>query len=125
MGRRLDLWLPSYLLGTAARARARRQRRDKTTHVFFLICDHYEPRHKTSRVNLGIIPSHAAVRTLLLAAAWQTGATAPARQNTLFTGGKIRTLGGYDWAEPSASRVRRFLLLGLGPVDKRGSQITG
>jgi len=49
MGRRLDLWLPSYLLGTAARARARRQRRDKTTHVFFLICDHYEPRHKTSR----------------------------------------------------------------------------
>jgi hypothetical protein len=49
MGRRLDLWLPGYALGAPARARARRQRRDKLTHVFFLICDHYEPRHKSTR----------------------------------------------------------------------------
>jgi hypothetical protein len=49
MGRRLDLWLPSYLLAAHARANARRQRRNKLTHVFFLICDHYEPRHKTTR----------------------------------------------------------------------------
>ena len=47
MARRLDLWLPSYVLGTAARARARRARSDRLTHVFFLVCDHYEPRHKT------------------------------------------------------------------------------
>lgn len=49
MGRRLDLWLPSYVLGAPARARARRMRRDKLTHVFFLVCDHYEPRHKATR----------------------------------------------------------------------------
>jgi len=49
MARRLDLWLPSYVLGTAARLRARRERSDRTTHVFFLICDHYEPRHKATR----------------------------------------------------------------------------
>ena len=49
MGRRLDLWLPGYVLGAPARARARRQRRDKLTHVFFLVCDHYEPRHKATR----------------------------------------------------------------------------
>ena len=49
MARRLDLWLPSYVLGTAARRRARRERRDRLTHVFFLICDHYEPRHKATR----------------------------------------------------------------------------
>jgi len=49
MARRLDLWLPSWVLGAPARARARRARRGRTTHVFFLVCDHYEPRHKTTR----------------------------------------------------------------------------
>ena len=49
MARRLDLWLPSYVLGAAARRRAKRERADKLTHVFFLICDHYEPRHKATR----------------------------------------------------------------------------
>ena len=49
MARRLDLWMPSYVLGAAARRRARRERRDRLTHVFFLICDHYEPRHKATR----------------------------------------------------------------------------
>ena len=49
MARRLDLWLPGYALGTPARLRARRARRDRLTHVFFLVCDHYEPRHKTTR----------------------------------------------------------------------------
>ncbi len=49
MGRRLDLWLPGYALGAPARMRARRARRNRLTHVFFLICDHYEPRHKVAR----------------------------------------------------------------------------
>ena len=49
MARRLDLWLPSYVLGAAARRRAKRERADKLTHVFFLVCDHYEPRHKATR----------------------------------------------------------------------------
>ena len=49
MARRLDLWLPSYVAGAAARMRARRERSDRLTHVFFLICDHYEPRHKATR----------------------------------------------------------------------------
>jgi hypothetical protein len=49
MARRLDLWLPGYVLDTPARLRSRRARRDRLTHVFFLVCDHYEPRHKTTR----------------------------------------------------------------------------
>lgn len=49
MGRRLDLWLPGYALGLPARLRARHARRDRLTHVFFLVCDHFEPRHKTTR----------------------------------------------------------------------------
>ncbi len=49
MGRRLDLWLPGWIAGTAARLRARRARRDRLTHVFFLVCDHYEPRHQARR----------------------------------------------------------------------------
>ncbi len=42
--RRLDLWLPSYLLGAPAR-RWRRWRTKGTRHILFLICDHFEPRH--------------------------------------------------------------------------------
>jgi hypothetical protein len=49
MERRVDIWLPGYLLGAPARMSARRARRDKLTHVFFLVCDHYEPRHKAKR----------------------------------------------------------------------------
>jgi hypothetical protein len=47
--RRVDLWLPGYLRDWPARARARRARAGALTHVFFLVCDHYEPRHKAHR----------------------------------------------------------------------------
>jgi hypothetical protein len=47
--RRVDLWLPTYVWEAASRARGRRERRNRLTHVFFLICDHYEPRHKATR----------------------------------------------------------------------------
>jgi len=43
--RRPDLWLPSYVLGAPSRLRARRAGAGRLTHVFFLICDHFEPRH--------------------------------------------------------------------------------
>ena len=49
MERRLDLWLPTYVLGAPSRLIARRARRESLTHVFFLICDHFEPRHRASR----------------------------------------------------------------------------
>src|SRR5438046_589944 len=45
MSRRFDLWLPSYLWQAASRARARLRRRRTTTHLVFLVCDHFEPRH--------------------------------------------------------------------------------
>lgn len=44
LSRRLDIWLPAYLLEAAQRAKARAARKDKLTHIVFLICDHYEPR---------------------------------------------------------------------------------
>jgi hypothetical protein len=47
--RRLDLWLPTYALDTPSRWVGKRARRGHLTHVFFLICDHYEPRHKSTR----------------------------------------------------------------------------
>ena len=43
--RRLDLWLPSYVRGFAARRRLRARRQQQLTHVLFFVCDHYEPRH--------------------------------------------------------------------------------
>ena len=43
--RRLDLWLPGYLLGAVERAAARARRRRQLTHILFLVCDHFEPRH--------------------------------------------------------------------------------
>ena len=43
--RRLDLWLPAYAAGTLSRALARRRRRTGLTHILFLVCDHFEPRH--------------------------------------------------------------------------------
>jgi len=45
MSRRFDLWLPTYLAQAASRARARLRRRHATTHLMFLVCDHFEPRH--------------------------------------------------------------------------------
>jgi hypothetical protein len=47
--RRVDLWLPGYLRDLPGRVSARRARRGKLTHVFFLVCDHFEPRHKAQR----------------------------------------------------------------------------
>lgn len=49
MSRRFDLWLPSYLAGAAQRAAAKRRRRNQLTHILFLVCDHYEPRHGATR----------------------------------------------------------------------------
>lgn len=47
--RRLDLWLPSYVLAAPSRAIGRARRKGRLTHVLFLICDHYEPRHHVKR----------------------------------------------------------------------------
>ncbi|HEX4648416.1 MAG TPA: hypothetical protein VH111_06300, partial [Steroidobacteraceae bacterium] len=43
--RRLDLWLPSYVVGALERRRLRRWRSRALTHVLFMVCDHYEPQH--------------------------------------------------------------------------------
>jgi hypothetical protein len=43
--RRIDLWLPTYLATATQRLESRRRRRDSTTHILFLVCDHFEPRH--------------------------------------------------------------------------------
>lgn len=43
--KRLDLWLPTYALTAAARVYGRIRRRKQLTHIVFLICDHFEPRH--------------------------------------------------------------------------------
>ena len=61
--RRLDLWLPSYVRGAFARRRLRARRRDQLTHVLFLVCDHFEPRHGAKR------PEQPAERM----AAWRAG----------------------------------------------------
>lgn len=45
LSRRLDLWLPTYMATSAERLRARLKRRGTTTHVLFMVCDHFEPRH--------------------------------------------------------------------------------
>jgi hypothetical protein len=47
--RGLDSWLPTYLRETLIRANLRRLRRGQLTHILFLICDHYEPRHGVQR----------------------------------------------------------------------------
>ncbi len=46
--RRLDLWLPTYLIEAPARAYGRLRRRGRLTHIIFLVCDHFEPRHGVS-----------------------------------------------------------------------------
>ena len=43
--RRPDLWLPTYALTAASRAYGHMQRRQRLTHIIFLVCDHFEPRH--------------------------------------------------------------------------------
>ncbi len=47
--KRLDLWLPSFFLEAAPRARGRQRRRRELTHILFLVCDHFEPRHGIGR----------------------------------------------------------------------------
>lgn len=43
--RGIDQWLPSYLSSAPSRAFAALRRRSRLTHVLFLVCDHFEPRH--------------------------------------------------------------------------------
>lgn len=43
--RGLRYWLPSYLADTLRRRSARAARKRGLTHLLFLICDHFEPRH--------------------------------------------------------------------------------
>ena len=44
-GRGLRYWLPSYVADTLRRRSARAARKRGLTHILFLICDHFEPRH--------------------------------------------------------------------------------
>jgi hypothetical protein len=46
--RGLAHWLPTYVATTPARLRGRMRRRTSTTHILFLVCDHFEPRHATT-----------------------------------------------------------------------------
>lgn len=43
--RGLGQWLPTYLAGVGRRAWLRRVRKRRLTHIIFLVCDHFEPRH--------------------------------------------------------------------------------
>jgi len=43
--RGLDSWLPTYLKETLQRSKLRATRKRQLTHLLFLVCDHYEPRH--------------------------------------------------------------------------------
>ena len=45
MKRRIDKWLPSYILDSPRRWYHRVKRRNAHTHLLFLVCDHFEPRH--------------------------------------------------------------------------------
>lgn len=47
--RRPDLWGPSYLLSSLDRLRGRQRRARTLTHIVFLVCDHFEPRHGATR----------------------------------------------------------------------------
>lgn len=44
--RGLQHWLPTYIAERGRRSRLRRQRSKQLTHLLFLVCDHFEPRHK-------------------------------------------------------------------------------
>lgn len=43
--RGLRYWLPSYAAQAIRRRRLRKARAERTTHLLFLVCDHFEPRH--------------------------------------------------------------------------------
>jgi hypothetical protein len=43
--RRLDLWLPTYVVSSPARIYNKIVGSHRTRHVIFLVCDHFEPRH--------------------------------------------------------------------------------
>ena len=45
LNRRLDLWLPTYAFTAPSRAYSRLRRHGQLTHIMFLVCDHFEPRH--------------------------------------------------------------------------------
>lgn len=47
--RRIDLWLPTYAAYAPQRLYRRMQRASQHTHILFLICDHFEPRHKATK----------------------------------------------------------------------------
>lgn len=47
--RRLDLWLPGYVLEAPRRFLGKVGRARRLTHIVFLICDHFEPRHGIKR----------------------------------------------------------------------------
>ena len=49
LNRRADLWLPTYALTALHRAYGHLRRRNQLTHIIFLICDHFEPRHGATR----------------------------------------------------------------------------
>lgn len=61
--RRLDLWLPTYLLSAPYRLYHRLTRPRRHTHILFLICDHFEPKHQIQT------EGQAAERMI----AWQSG----------------------------------------------------
>lgn len=45
LDKRIDLWLPTYMI-TAPQRMLRRMRQASThTHLIFLVCDHFEPKH--------------------------------------------------------------------------------
>ncbi|CAN5159527.1 hypothetical protein BH11PSE11_BH11PSE11_36610 [soil metagenome] len=45
LSKRLDIWLPTYMANAPRRALQRVRRASQHTHIIFLICDHFEPRH--------------------------------------------------------------------------------
>jgi hypothetical protein len=48
-GRGLNYWLPTYIAEALHRRRMRSVRDGQLTHLLFLVCDHYEPRHKATQ----------------------------------------------------------------------------
>jgi hypothetical protein len=46
--RGLNYWLPTYVAETLHRQRLRAARSRQLTHLLFLVCDHYEPRHQAT-----------------------------------------------------------------------------
>jgi hypothetical protein len=61
--RGLRYWLPAYLAQSLRRAHLRRVRKTGLTHILFLVCDHFEPRH-------GVVTERQGADRL---AAWKVG----------------------------------------------------